>query len=111
MKTLFKVILVMLAISLIWNMAFAPDIHIHGVHDYDLVEISGVGLLIAGLIVFAVILAAITLFSAIWVAIVIVACVIGSILFAGLTLIWPFVLFGLICYWIFKDNDKAVMHN
>jgi hypothetical protein len=111
MKTLFKFILVVMAMTLIWNVMSGPEIHIHGIDDIDAMEFSGAGLIVVGVVVFGLIVAAIALFSAIWVAIIVVTCVVASILFAGLAMIWPFVLFGLICYWIFKDNNKAVMQN
>lgn len=107
MSTLFKVVVILLlgvvAIDALLDMPSTVVIYSDDFEGNLLVE-WGLGLLITCVIAFV---AVGVLLGTLSIIAVVVGVVIAALVFAGISITWPFILGVLVLYWLLKDNTSV----
>lgn len=108
MSTLFKVVVVMLlGVLAIDALVDLPTTVVVYSDDFEgnLLFEWGLGLLVTCILAFVVVG---VLLGTLSIIAVVAGIVIAALVFAGISLTWPFILGVLVLYWLLKDNPTAV---
>lgn len=107
MKSLMKVILVFLALSIFWHMS--PFSHGHITYSGDIEGFDWLisNALIVGVVFFAVALLLVLFISVFSAVIFFAGLVCATMLFVGVSFFWPVILAAMVLYWIFSDSNES----
>mgnify|MGYP000073361987 CR=1 FL=1 len=111
MKTLIKIILLFLVISLLWHASPMSSWQIAYSGDLEAYDWIVANALIVGVVFFAVALVLVVFLSLFTAIVFFAGLVCATMLFLGLSFMWPALLFGLVLYWAFSDRKTTSYEN
>ena len=111
MKTLFKVIMLFLLVSLLWHASPMSNWQIAYSGDLEAFDWLVANALIVGVVFFAIALVLVVFLSLFTAIVFFAGLVCATMLFLGLSFMWPAVLAAVVIYWMFSDRKTTSYEN
>ena len=104
MKSLFKILFIMLLVVITWNMFSPPTLIYHG--DMLFAESTLAASIISALVAFALAIAIVMVAGLVAAISMFAVIVVLAGLFVGFAFSWPMILLLIVLYWIFSDRKQ-----